>query len=265
MKKIESKQFNDNSSTGSLTDFIPWELLVDPDSRFVSMGTITFEIQLFASPLLCLVPQEIIAEQTKFYIFIEKMSKITRVKSSKVILQGIGWHIYIAKESDSLGIYLFCEDSKIPVNWSYEANCKFRFLTVDSEKPPIEKEMTFIFRRGCLNRGFKCLETWDAVMNASNAYVKGDAVHIEVNLKIAAPQPLWSCGTNQLQHSAFPLDCPICMESMKNSKECGILATKCGHIFCGKCINSHIEKDYKCPLCNQPSNKKQLRKIYLLL
>ncbi len=39
-------------------------------------------------------------------------------------------------------------------------------------------------------------------------------------------------------------ECPICMESLVATEK-----TVCGHSFCKSCLNKHLEKDYKCPLC----------------
>jgi len=30
------------------------------------------------------------------------------------------------------------------------------------------------------------------------------------------------------------------------------LVTKCGHKYCGKCINQWLEKDSACPYCRAP-------------
>ncbi len=39
-------------------------------------------------------------------------------------------------------------------------------------------------------------------------------------------------------------ECPICMESLVATEK-----TACGHSFCKPCLNKHLEKDHRCPLC----------------
>ncbi|XP_047329763.1 E3 ubiquitin-protein ligase RNF4-like [Impatiens glandulifera] len=52
--------------------------------------------------------------------------------------------------------------------------------------------------------------------------------------------------------------CPVCMDSLKNE-----MSTKCGHIFCMKCIKQTITVQGKCPTCRQRITMKDTFKIYL--
>ena len=42
------------------------------------------------------------------------------------------------------------------------------------------------------------------------------------------------------------LECSICYESIEK-----LLKTTCNHIFCGRCINSWLEKHNTCPYCRE--------------
>ncbi|EKX45903.1 hypothetical protein GUITHDRAFT_108355 [Guillardia theta CCMP2712] len=54
--------------------------------------------------------------------------------------------------------------------------------------------------------------------------------------------------------------CPICMEKFKSK-----VATKCGHLFCNKCIRkwiSEVHSGRKCPKCRKRVGVSDLRPIY---
>ncbi|CAM8995452.1 unnamed protein product [Rhodiola kirilowii] len=52
--------------------------------------------------------------------------------------------------------------------------------------------------------------------------------------------------------------CPICMGELVEE-----MTTKCGHIFCKKCIQVAVSVKSICPTCRKKVNKKDIRRIYL--
>ncbi|CAA2956253.1 E3 ubiquitin- ligase RNF4-like [Olea europaea subsp. europaea] len=52
--------------------------------------------------------------------------------------------------------------------------------------------------------------------------------------------------------------CPVCMEPIVE-----VTSTKCGHVFCKKCIVAAIEIQHKCPTCRRKLKKKDVIRIYL--
>ena len=54
--------------------------------------------------------------------------------------------------------------------------------------------------------------------------------------------------TKELIHEGETLECPICGDTIL--REC--LVTKCGHKYCGKCINEWLENNNSCPYCREP-------------
>uniref|UniRef100_A0A1A9WIV9 RING-type domain-containing protein n=1 Tax=Glossina brevipalpis TaxID=37001 RepID=A0A1A9WIV9_9MUSC len=54
-----------------------------------------------------------------------------------------------------------------------------------------------------------------------------------------------------------PFLCPICMESTLLREP---TSTRCGHVFCQRCIRRAIEVSHKCPVCK--SKEKRLRKHF---
>lgn len=43
--------------------------------------------------------------------------------------------------------------------------------------------------------------------------------------------------------------CKLCQKTFTNA-----LSTKCGHIFCEKCIINHLKSSGRCPECKEPTN-----------
>ncbi|CAA2935325.1 E3 ubiquitin- ligase RNF4-like [Olea europaea subsp. europaea] len=60
------------------------------------------------------------------------------------------------------------------------------------------------------------------------------------------------------QQKAATFSCPVCMEPVVEET-----STKCGHIFCKKCITAAIEIQHKCPTCRRKLKAKDVFRIYL--
>lgn len=60
------------------------------------------------------------------------------------------------------------------------------------------------------------------------------------------------------QVNELNLNCPICMDSMKEET-----STVCGHLFCNSCILSAIQFQKKCPTCRRKLTDKNIHRIYL--
>ncbi|KAK9146020.1 hypothetical protein Sjap_005923 [Stephania japonica] len=54
------------------------------------------------------------------------------------------------------------------------------------------------------------------------------------------------------------LSCPVCMNPFEEE-----MSTKCGHIFCKKCINTAVMRQNKCPTCRRKLAMKDMIRIYL--
>ncbi|KAI5115222.1 hypothetical protein M0805_004633 [Coniferiporia weirii] len=54
--------------------------------------------------------------------------------------------------------------------------------------------------------------------------------------------------------------CPLCLEQKDE-----LSSTKCGHVFCTRCINHSLEKKRQCPVCRSRVKIKSLRRIYLTI
>ncbi|XP_017115809.1 E3 ubiquitin-protein ligase complex slx8-rfp subunit slx8-like [Drosophila elegans] len=63
-----------------------------------------------------------------------------------------------------------------------------------------------------------------------------------------------------LSQKEEPYKCPVCLLIVSKLKP---VATKCGHVFCRKCIRTAISAMHKCPLCNKKLSAHQYSRIYL--
>ena len=54
--------------------------------------------------------------------------------------------------------------------------------------------------------------------------------------------------------------CPICQESLIDNNA---TSTECGHLFCGSCLLSSLNRVSQCPLCQKPMNIMHTHKVYL--
>ncbi len=56
--------------------------------------------------------------------------------------------------------------------------------------------------------------------------------------------------------------CSICLDPWTNSGIHRIVCLRCGHLFGEGCIERWLQSNQKCPQCNLPSTKKDIRRIY---
>ncbi|KAJ2566684.1 RING finger and WD repeat domain-containing protein 3 [Coemansia sp. RSA 1813] len=62
--------------------------------------------------------------------------------------------------------------------------------------------------------------------------------------------------------------CPVCMEAWTIGGATRLVSLRCGHLFCNRCIRrwmrsaTQTRKRARCPECNQPVNKGDVRPIY---
>uniref|UniRef100_A0A1A9WZI9 RING-type domain-containing protein n=1 Tax=Glossina brevipalpis TaxID=37001 RepID=A0A1A9WZI9_9MUSC len=54
--------------------------------------------------------------------------------------------------------------------------------------------------------------------------------------------------------------CPICMESIIPRQP---TSTRCGHVYCERCIRQALEHNRKCPMCNAKTLPDHLHRLYL--
>ena len=52
--------------------------------------------------------------------------------------------------------------------------------------------------------------------------------------------------------------CAICLDAYVNAT-----STRCGHVFCARCIAAAYKHSGKCPTCRKKVDKKSLRRIFV--
>lgn len=70
-------------------------------------------------------------------------------------------------------------------------------------------------------------------------------------------------STHQKEDKAPSLICPICLEFLNSNLK--PTTTRCGHIFCAKCLETHIrtENKKKCPTCQSKITLKTCTRLYI--
>ncbi|CAK5264312.1 unnamed protein product [Mycena citricolor] len=72
----------------------------------------------------------------------------------------------------------------------------------------------------------------------------------------AKPRPASQPTTTPKAGNVFRPQCPICLCRRKKT-----VATRCGHVFCSRCIRHAMEQASVCPTCRQPALLEQLRSL----
>uniref|UniRef100_A0A0A1XLS8 E3 ubiquitin ligase RNF4 n=1 Tax=Zeugodacus cucurbitae TaxID=28588 RepID=A0A0A1XLS8_ZEUCU len=67
-------------------------------------------------------------------------------------------------------------------------------------------------------------------------------------------------NSNTVESERIPCMCAVCMESYVNNQP---TSTKCGHVFCAKCIREALRLTRKCPMCNTKITPSMLFRIYI--
>jgi len=61
------------------------------------------------------------------------------------------------------------------------------------------------------------------------------------------------------------LECPVCYEGFKSIRKRGspLVSTVCGHVFCNKCLSTHMRTDGRCPTCMKETHYDDYHPLYL--
>lgn len=89
---------------------------------------------------------------------------------------------------------------------------------------------------------------WELYMNSE--------VHDKIKTNNLSISPEMPQGVSQ--NEPFIFSCVICMGQMIEET-----STKCGHIFCKKCIEAAIATQHKCPTCRRKLKKRDIFRVYL--
>lgn len=134
---------------------------------------------------------EPISEMT-FRFKVSDISKLTRVFSPEVIVQGVPWHFQVVKEcvdaKHSIAIYLYSAKEEAPPGWTHAASAVIKLLSFDRDQDPLEYPIEpCVFNANGTGYGEPSLISWDELFDDRKKYVENDS--IELDLKIKAEDP----------------------------------------------------------------------------
>lgn len=258
-KVFSNKEFNNNCLSHGISEFCSWPDLLESQNHHVQENDVTFEVEILTSPLNCIKMMAMEQMSTKLRVIVENVSKLGNTYSPEVIVRSIRWKIQTRKEDEHFAVYLWAVEDDMDINWCWEVEYSFKLMSFNSKIEPVDcKTTSDIFRWGTPSWGYGKLIKWPEFMDPKKRFVRNDTVIIEVKFTVNPPKPLWECEKSPTK-VVSALECSICFENF-----CGreIAATKCGHIFCSKCINRSIEDRQKCPMCNAVAVIADLRPIF---
>lgn len=77
----------------------------------------------------------------------------------------------------------------------------------------------------------------------------------------APAKPMSSIQRNPtvIQAGVLPGTCAICLNKFGDHTS----ATRCGHVFCTRCITTAVMINHKCPLCNNSQSRQHLLRLFV--
>lgn len=264
-KNLSKWKFSGSSRQNTLAEFISWNDVKDPNSRYTSEGKLRFEIDIFANPVKIYNLSTIQMKCSKFAVPVKGVEQETK----KLEIREAEWWFSIHKDN---GVYLYNRANKALENWFAEVDIILSVLAFDNnEKKPLQfqrkiqtivpfEEMQIV-EKNILSRN-ELQSTQVGIWEKMN--------FVEIEITVHEPKPVWNWNDevvekpNELLLSLSTLglsssSCPVCMEPFRN---CHISATKCGHQFCTPCIQHIVEQRGTCPLCNANAQVDDLRSIF---
>ena len=131
----------------------------------------------------------------------------------------------------------------------------------DEEEEEEEEEDDFRNRRAKIPRLHSNLDLKETAKEATPKKVKEEIPEEEV---FSLDFTFINTGTLFFIFSVHIIleTCSICFEPWTNSGEHRLVCLKCGHLFGENCIERWVKTNPKCPQCNMPAKKQDIRKIY---
>lgn len=263
-KKIPIMRFNPKQLSSELANFISWEDLIDENNMYIKNGEFAIEAVITASP------QRKIAEASgfeissaKFGMLIRNVNKLTSIDSPKVILCGNTWFVRFKRPKECIEINVYTERKEENFAWSDEASLKVKLLSDDISKS-LERNFNHRFHAGSSSFGWNDFIEVATLLDAKNGYVSNLDQHafFEISIDVNSEESIWKyeMEASEYKTPSTVSKCSICLEKFTDQE---VLATVCGHLFCGDCVKESIEKHGKCPLCNTAAAVADLRAVYL--
>lgn len=181
----------------------------------------------------------------KLNLLVKNLNKRTvGIMSPMFHVAGRFWKICTYRNGDDMGIYLIMVgEDKLDGIYDVTTNISLSPLNGHVCNGRIDWNTPKSVR---LNANFI---KWHDLFNAKKPFVKKGS--FELNIDIAV---------NKLKLDENDLNCPICMEDLRNLQA---ISLKCGHIYCNECMDKTVRVRKRCPLCSAKIVNTQLRRVYL--
>lgn len=132
--------------------------------------------------------------ETTFRLEIPKISKLrSKIWSPKVVVRGTSWkfRVVMNKESNgkkSLGVQLYCAESKLPKGWWQQASATIKLLSFNTKLPPHKKSFEpHIYDESKTGFGFPSFIKWSDLFDKTKEYVRDDKIILELKVEAGYP------------------------------------------------------------------------------
>lgn len=258
-----------------VTNFITWTDLFDAEKRFVQKDAIVLEVIIKANePVIGGGSNEFewldrccaSASSGKFRWTVHNVGHLLAATSPQFLLRNQPWELSafrvgtsISYVRDMFGISIRCKNSN--PNWTWNVTMSLSFLspTEDGKMKTVftQNINECVFNASSPSASFVLL--WHNLIKPENEIINNDSAIIECEIRLQSPKV--NCVNNpRKRRFQAELRCAICLENIFHQR---VSSTRCGHLFCTKCIEKAIELRNQCPLCNTETKLGQLQRIHL--
>lgn len=130
-----------------------------------------------------------VVSQMNFRLKVKSISQLNEIKSPQFVIQDIPWRVRVKRHIEGtdqfLAIYLCCENEDSSPEWTQPAAASFKLLPFNGNSTAKEYHLEpYVFDRIVSTSGCSSIR-WADLLDASNHYVKDDAIQLEVNIEVA--------------------------------------------------------------------------------
>lgn len=260
--------FDNYDKSYGTNNLIQWDRLFDIENGFVKNNTINLDIKIKVAdsddPNKSVLTSQIIesnAEEyhkTLFSFNITNIRKLEAVKTPIFNMQKSPWALQVYKNRSSfLCVYLTSKDFKNKTALKVKINCRLISSKGDAKTVDITEEK--LFENSNRSLVFRVI-SWEELLKPINGFVKNKSIIMDLDVKMEKLKRVAEIPASQTQKRR--LECTVCLEAIGDQE---VSSSKCGHLFCTKCITKSIRTRTRCPACNTVLGLKDFHSLYLSL
>lgn len=186
IKCLPKQTFTNDCCEYGIENFIEWDHFVE---HYVDRNKATFEMEIYANPLLQTALQDIQETGTVFHFMIKNVSTAEVSCSNEFSVRGVRWKVRAQKHNDQLAVYLCAAENDLDINWLWKTTVTFKLLPFNKNEA-VEKTFGETFRWGSATWGTTLLK-WADFIDPTKKYVANDCAIIFCGLIVHAPEPCW--------------------------------------------------------------------------